>query len=152
MTIKTKIIGAISTIVFGMLIISSSSYIGLTSVNSELEEIAEYQIPLNKVVAALEKDILREEILTNELIIASKDVSGEEFSKLEHRIEELEKETESKIKECEVLAEKAIEHSHEIEIKEKYNSFLKICTDLEKMQKEFEYSIKEFENDSFEQE
>ncbi len=143
--ITTKIIGAMAVIVIGMLIMSGTTYIGLNSVNSEIEEIAEYQMPLNKVVADLEKDILREEILTNELIIASNDVHSKKFSDIEHHISKLEHDTEEKIKKCEVLAKKAIEHSHDINIKSKYQSFLKTCEDLEKMQKEFQVNLKQFE-------
>jgi methyl-accepting chemotaxis protein len=144
--ITTKIIGAMATIVIGMLIMSGTSYVGLTSINSEIEEIAEYQMPLNKVVADLEKDILREEILTNELIIASVDVHSKKFLEIEHHILEIEKHTVKKIHECEVLTKKAIEHSHEIGIKAKYQSFLKTCEDLEHMQKEYQENLKKFED------
>jgi len=142
-----KIVGVISFILFGMLLISISSYIGFSKVGSEIEEIAEYQIPLNKVITELEKDILQEEILTYELILSAKDVHGEEFIKIEHEIESLEKETESKIKKCEELAQKAIEHAHEIDIKKKYQSFLDACKVLEKEQYIFAKTLKRFEND-----
>ena len=142
-----KIIGVITFILFGMLLISISSYIGFSKVGSEIEEIAEYQIPLNKVITELEKDILQEEILTYELILSAKDVHGEEFIKIEHEIESLEKETEFKIKKCEELAQKAIEHAHEIKIKQKYQSFLDACKVLEKEQYIFAKTLKRFEND-----
>ncbi|MDC0933189.1 methyl-accepting chemotaxis protein [Arcobacteraceae bacterium] len=144
--ITTKIIGAMATLVLGMLIMSGTTYVGLTSVNSEIEEISEYQMPLNKVVAELEKDILREEILTNELIIASEDVHSKKFLDIEHHIIEIEKHTVKKIIECEVLTKKAIEHAHEVEIKSQYQSFLKTCEDLEHMQKEYQVNLKKFED------
>jgi len=52
----SKIIGAMSFIILGMLVISGSSYIGFNKVGAELKEIAEYQIPLSRVITELEKD------------------------------------------------------------------------------------------------
>jgi len=142
----TKIIAVLSFAIVGMLVISGASYSGFTKVGSEIEEISKYQIPLSKVIIELEKDILEEEILTYKLIIASKNVQGQAFIDIEHKIEELEKKTEQKIKECEVLAEKAMDHSHQIKIKEKYQSFLKTCKTLESEQMVFATTLKKFEN------
>ena len=142
-----KILGVITFIIIGMLVISSSSYLGFNKVGLEIEEIAEYQMPLSKVISELEKDILREEILTNELIAASKNIYGSKFLTMEKKIEELKKDTERKIKQCEELAKKAIEHSAEIKIKEKYEQFLNSCKILEKEQYQFNSTLKEFEND-----
>jgi len=143
----SKIIGAMSFIILGMLVISGSSYIGFNKVGAELKEIAEYQIPLSRVITELEKDILQEEILTYELIIASKDIHSKKFTDIEHKIDLLEKETEKKIKECEDLANKAIEHAYKVNIKEKYQLFFDSCKILEKEQYKFAHTLKEFEND-----
>jgi len=141
-----KIIGVIAFIIIGMLAISSSSYLGFNKVGSEIEEIAEYQIPLIKVISELEKDILKEEILTNELIIASKNVHGTKFLEIENKIDKLKEETEQKIKKCEELAQKAIEHANEIKIQKKYELFLSSCKILEKEQYQFNHKLKEFEH------
>ncbi|MDC0932850.1 methyl-accepting chemotaxis protein [Arcobacteraceae bacterium] len=142
-----KILGVITFLITGIFIISGSSYIGFTKVGSEIEEIAGYQIPLMKVITELEKDILREEIMTNELIISSSDVNSEEFKNIEKEIELLKQDTEDKIKRCEVLAEKAILHASKSDIKEKYQLFLDACKRLEMEQYQFADTLKEFEYD-----
>ena len=142
----TKIIGVIAIVITGMLTTSTSSYIGFNKIGAKIEEISEYQVPLNKIIVELQKDILKEEILTYELIIASKDAHSKKFKDLEHKIEQLEQETSKKIKECEILAKKAMIHSVEDKIKTKYRSFLQTCSRLEHMQKEFEVRLKQFEN------
>jgi len=130
-----------------LIIISVITYRGLSSIGSELEEIAEYQIPLNTAITELTIDILEEEILTYELIIASKDVHSTEFKTFKGKIEKLEHETDAKIKEAEELAKKAIAHSHEPEIKSQYEKFLKALILLEHEQSAFEKTLKIFEED-----
>lgn len=141
--ITTQIIGVITFIILGMFVIAGSSYNSFNKIGLEIEAITEFQIPLSKVITELEKDILEEEIITYELIIASEDV----FSAIEHHIADMEKETDKKIKACEIISEKAIEHSQNDETKGKYRVFLKICHDLEKMQIEFGHNLKQFEHD-----
>jgi len=142
-----KILGVIAFLIIGMLVISASSYAGFKKVGSEIEEIAGYQIPLMKVITELEKDILKEEIMTNELIIASLEPHSSKLYEIEHEIELLKKDTEDKIKRCEFLADKAISHAYKIDIKEKYKSFLEACKRLEKEQYDFSETLKEFEHD-----
>ena len=141
--ITTQIIGVITFIILGMFVIAGSSYNSFNKIGLEIEAITEFQIPLSKVITELEKDILEEEIITYELIIASEDV----FSAIEHHIADMEKETDKKVKACEIISEKAIEHSQNDETKGKYRVFLKICHDLEKMQIEFGHNLKQFEHD-----
>ena len=86
---------------------------------------AEFQVPLNKAITELEQDILKEEILTYELIIASKDVHSQEFKGLEAKIEKLEHQTDAKIIEAEKLVEEAIAHSHDAKAKATYAEFAK---------------------------
>ena len=69
LNLSTKIIFAIAISIMGMFIIATSSYLGITKIGSEIEEISQYQIPLNKLITELEKDILEEEILTYQLIM-----------------------------------------------------------------------------------
>jgi len=77
--LTTKITAAIAIGILGMLVISVSSYTGLNKIGAEIEEIAEYQVPINTLITELEKDILEEEILTYQLIIASSDTHSKEF-------------------------------------------------------------------------
>jgi len=146
MKLTTKIIAAISFAILGMMIISTSAYLGLNKIGAEIEEIAEYQIPINTLITELEKDILEEEILTYELIIASSNVKSQKFKDIEHKISLLEKETDHTIKEAEKLVEKAIEHNTDQKTKATYSLFLKELIELEHEQTQFEHTLKEFEH------
>ena len=147
MKLTTKVIGSMLFAIIGMLVIAASSYSGLTKIGAEVEEIAEYQIPLNTLITELEKDILEEEILTYELIIASKDVHSKKFSEMEHKIAELEKETDKTLKEAEHLTQKAIDHNTDEKTIASYTLFLKELKVLEKEQAEFEHTLQIFEHD-----
>jgi len=128
-----------------LIIITVVTYRGLASIGSELEEIAEYQIPLNKTITELGIDILEEEIITLELVIASKDVHSSQFKQLEEDIDKLEHATDKKLKEAEHLAKRAIDHSHDPKVKVQYESFLQNLLTLEKEQASFEKLIQTYE-------
>ena len=145
--LSTKVTIAFICILLGMMTISISSYLGFNKIGSEIQEISEYQIPLSKKISQLEKDILQEEILTYELIIASKEDKNNEFDKLTRQIETLEKETDKKIKESEELIKEAKAHSHDQETKQKYDMFYKLCEQLEELQKNFKKDLKLFASD-----
>ena len=142
-----KIVVVISCIIIGMLIIAVSSYIGFGKVGSKIEEISEFQIPLSNIITELEKDILKEEVLSYSLLLASKEEHTNKLIQLKAEIALLEKKTEDKIKKCELLAQKAINHSNILEVKSKYQSFLETCKILEKEQYNFVHILKEFEED-----
>jgi methyl-accepting chemotaxis protein len=93
MKLTTKVIASMAVTIVGMLVISVSTYIGLSTIGSELEEIAEYQVPINKVIVELEKDILKEEILTFELFIEGKDPKSDKFAKTIKKIKVMEEKT-----------------------------------------------------------
>jgi len=147
MKISSKIIACISTIIIGMGVISSTSYLGLNSIGTEIEEISQYQLPINALVTELEKDILEEEILLYELIIASKDVHSNIFKELENKIAKLGLSTNKTMKEVKHLVENAINHNVDVETKNIYKLFLSELIELEKEQLEFEDSLSKFEND-----
>ena len=48
--LTTKVILAVFAGVLGMLIIAGSSYSGISKLGVKIEEIAEYQIPLNRLI------------------------------------------------------------------------------------------------------
>jgi methyl-accepting chemotaxis protein len=143
--LTTKIVLAMCVTILGMSIIAGSSYIGLSKIGSEIEEIAGYQIPLNTLITELEKDILEEEILTYQLIIESKNINSKKFKDIEHHILELEKQTDKTIKEAEHLAQKAIDHNTDEKTKGTYKLFLEELHEIEKEQKEFKHTLSEFE-------
>ena len=143
--LTTRIIVLVGIALSGMLIISGSAYLGLNKIGAEIEEIAEYQIPINTLVTELEKDILEEEILTYELIIASKDVHSKKVKDLEHQITELEKETGKTFKKAGHLVSKAIDHNSDEKTKNIYKLFLKELKELEHEQAQYETTLSKFE-------
>ena len=147
MKIKIKIFLLITITLSSLLIVSVSSYVGISSVGHEIEELAESHIPLNKVITNIEASILKEEVLTYALIIASEDVFSEKFQKVKGEIEKIEKVSVKNIKECEEIAAKAINKSSDDEIKKRYEEFLKECIELEKRQKMFEIGISKLVHD-----
>ncbi|MCW8954729.1 MAG: methyl-accepting chemotaxis protein [Sulfurimonas sp.] len=147
MTLATKIKLSFLTILTVTAIQSVVVYNGVSSIGSELEEIADYQVPINTLVMELEKDILKEEVLTYELLFYSKDVNSEKFSDIEHKIEEIEKETDKKIAEALKTIDAAVKHSREPKIKAKYQEMEEIFKKIDSHQKEFEALLKELEHD-----
>ena len=147
MKLTTKILFSILVGITGMIIIATSSYLGFNKIGNEISEISQYQMPLNTIITELEKDILEEEILTYELIIASADINSKEFKTLENNIVLLEKETDHTLVKAEELSLKAIAHNVDEKTKNIYKLFLKELKVLEKEQKEFEATLKEFISD-----
>ena len=144
-TISSGIIISMGIAIFGMLSISVSSYVGFTKIGNEIEEISEYQFPLNQLISELGKHLLEEEILTYELIIASEDVYSEEFASLEDKLEVLEAKTDENIQKAELLSKQAMNSSTNIKTKSTYKLFLDELTILKNEQAKFEHNLKEFE-------
>ncbi len=147
MKIATKIVLVALIGLIGLAAVSMVVIPGLNKIGGEIEEIAEYQIPLNTYITELEKDILKEEILTYKLIIAAKDVKSKEFKDLEHHIKKLENETDKTISYAEKLAKKAIDYSDDEKTKKQYKEFLHTLNLMESLQGNFGKSLKTFEHD-----
>ncbi len=146
MTISTKLKLIAFVAISGLVVIMAVVITGLNSIGDEIDEIAEYQVPLNSIITELEKDILEEEILTYKLVIASKDVHSKEFKNLEHQIEKLEHETDITIKKAEKLAKKAISHNTDAKTKKQYQDILHALEQIEHEQTKFKKSLKQFEH------
>ncbi len=144
LNLSTKIISTMLISIIGMAIISISSYVGVSSIGAEIVQIAEVQVPINKTTIELEKGILKEEILTYELFIASSNPKSEEFENVKERLIELEHKTEKTILHAEKLVEKAIHQAPDSKTKQMYSSFFKELKVLEKEQKIFEEDINKF--------
>ena len=147
MKLTTKIMSGLSVIIIGMLIIAVTSYNGIHKMGEEIKEIAEYEAPLLNTIVEIEKDILKEEVLTLELILASSNVKSHEFKEIEENIEKLEIDTTKNILKCQVLANKAAIHAHDKKLKSEYLHISKVCHLFEKEQKQFENLLKELEHD-----
>ena len=137
----------LSVIILGMLIVAVTSYNGIHKIGNEIKEISEYESPLLNVIIEIEKDILKEEILTLELLLSSKDVNSAEFKLIEKKIKELEAETNRNILECERLALRAANHTENKKLKKDYMHVLEACKKFEVEQKQFEKDLMQLEND-----
>ncbi len=102
---------------------------------------------MNKVITELEASILKEEILTYELFIESKNINSSKFKEVEKKIKKLEESTDKLIKEAEHIVEKAINHNGDEKTKSIYKLFFKELKVLEKEQKSFEKKLAKFEHD-----
>ena len=138
MKLVTKIKLSFLAIIIAIVIQSWTTYSGVSSIGSEIEEIADYQVPLNSLVMELEKDILKEEVLTYQIMLFSKDVKSKEFIDAEHEMKNIESDTDKKMKEVFVVLSDAIGHSHEPEIIAKYKEMQAIFREIEINQKNFE--------------
>lgn len=141
MKLTTKIMGGMSTIIIGMLIITITSYNGIHKIADEIKEIANYEAPLLASIVEIQKDVLTQEVLTLNLIISAKDVHSAKFKSIEKEIHSLEKTTEKNILKCEHLAQKAADLSHADIIKNQYLNVLKTCKLVEKEQHHFEETL-----------
>ncbi len=146
MKLVTKIQMTFSIIILAVFIQSALIYENVDSIGSEIEEISEFQVPINTLVMELEKDILEEEILTYQLLLHSENVHSKEFTDIEHHIEKIEKDTDKKFHGVLITLKKAIAHSHEKDVKAKYNEIFATFKHLESEQKKFEILVENLEH------
>ena len=147
LSISKKLILGLGTIILPLVIVGYFSYVGVSSIGDEIEEVASYQTPLNTVAFEFEKDVLHEEILTLKFIVESKDPHSHNYTALEEKIESIEHETDIKIKEAKELIAKAIKHVDSEKVKQKYLDISKNIDKIKAKQLDFEHSLKKFDND-----
>ncbi len=147
MKLVTKIKLSYLAIVIAIVIQSLITYNGLLSIGSELEEIADYQVPLNSLVMEFEKDIVEEEVLTYKLLFHSKDADSKEFTDIGHELKKIEKDTDTKMQGVLQTLTNAISHSHEPEVKAKYKELKHIFKQIKIHQNKLEIVLKELEHD-----
>ncbi len=146
MNITRKLSISMGVIVIGIIVITLTAYMGIHKIVNNTEEIVKYEMPLTDTIIKIERDILKEEILINELVIQSKDVSSSEFKKIEDKLHKLEMETLKNIEDCITLAKKAIAHMSKAEFQTKYKEVEKACKLFKDEHKEFKIHLKEFEH------
>ena len=147
MNLSTKIIGMVSLIITLLLTVGILAYSGLSSIGDEMKEVVRYQIPLNKSVIKLEKNISKEEVMTYELLLASAEGEKSEYENLNKTIRSIETSTKEAIKTAKDLAKEAIDFNEDEASKQKYVKFLDEIQNLENRQKKYEISLKEFGKD-----
>ena len=147
MTLVSKIRMSFAIIVAMLAVLSINTYMGINSIGNEIEEIADYQVPLNTLVMESEKNILMQEILTYELLVEAKDVHSKKFKDIEHKIGVIEKRTDEHLVKISAVIKKALQHVDEENIKKQYLSIKKIFDTIAVKQKKYEHIIKELGQD-----
>ena len=141
MNLSQKVVSALGVAITGMLIMAIVIYFGLSKIGSEIEEIAEYQVPINKVIVELEKDILKEEILTYELFIEGDNPHSQAFKTLVKKIKVMEKKTDEALKLAQKLIQGAINHAADENFKARYQKLFDEVIVIEKDQKAYKKDL-----------
>ncbi len=126
---------------------SWATYSGISSIGSELEEIADYQIPVNTLIMEIEKEILTQNTLIYKLLFYSDDTHSQEFSKTQAKLVATQKKANKNFKVALVTINKAISHSHEEEVKNKYQKLKSIFEQLQTLEKNLTALIEKLETD-----
>jgi len=142
LNLTTKIAIGLSAIIIGMLIISITSYSGIHKIDDEIKEIAQYEQPLAENIVDIEKHILKEEILIDELVIASKNIHSNRFKTLEEHIQQQAQKADTLTKKCQHLVSKGEKSTEDPNTQEKYIQVGKVCSNLEKEQETFNHKFK----------
>ncbi len=143
--LKILLLGGISLLF--LVILSISSYVGINSIGSEIEELAEYQIKLNSNISKIEAELLKEESLTYKLMLESSDTNSKEFKVLKNELNEIYENIVKNVKDCEDISVKAINHNSDVKVKSTYENFLNGCKNLEEEQITFHKKLLRFEHD-----
>jgi len=142
-----KITYAMLIPIVGIIIIAVSSYRGLDSIGAEIKEISEYQMPINTNIVELQKDILKEEILTFQLVIESKDINSKKFQEVKDKLFKIEEVAISLISEIHEQLKEVINHSYDESVKNTYKGIDSKILLISKQQQDFKKDLKIFIKD-----
>ncbi len=136
------------TLIIALIVIQSLvTYTSVTSIGNELEEISEYQVPLSTLMMELEKNILKEEVLTYEMLLYSQNVNSHKYIKTKETLHAVEKGTNELIARVNKVVQAAIEHTYEPEVKIEYQKIKTLFKQVAVHQKEFEGALSKLEQD-----
>ncbi len=147
MNLVTKIQISFIFIVAMSLIQGFISYTGISSIGIEIDEIADYQVPINSVMMDVEKDILTEEAMVYELILAYNNGETVALSKLEKQITKIEHDTSVKCDQATQLIDEAMKHTQLESKKAEYKRINIVVANVCDKQKEFEALLQELKHD-----
>ena len=145
--LTTKIAVGLSIIIFGMLIISITAYNGIHKIGDEIKEIAQYEQPLNENIVEIEKHILKEEILIDELVISSNDTKSHRFQTLEQKIQKQAEIADDLVKDCLRLVSRGEKSTDNTDVQNQYTQVGKVCVSLTKEQDIFNNKFDTLLND-----
>ncbi|NPA12047.1 MAG: hypothetical protein GXO62_07380 [Epsilonproteobacteria bacterium] len=133
MSIKNTVILSVGSLFLAILVIAGYSKYGLSAINEEILNIAEVQLPLQKTISMLDKDILKGEVL------AYKKISGE---KIDSELKKLEEEITVLTDKAEELTKKDLQLTDNPTLKQEYRMFLEDLENIKAKQQQF---LKEME-------
>ena len=147
MKLVTKIQISFAFIIAMSLIQGLITYRGVSSIGFEIDEISEYQVPINSLMMDLEKDILTEEAVVYELILAYNNGEKTALHKLEEQILKIRHDTDEKCDRATQLISEAMKHTQLESKKAEYNKINLVVSGVCDKQKEFEVLLKELKHD-----
>jgi methyl-accepting chemotaxis protein len=142
MNLVTKIANAFIVLVVGMLVMVGVSYNGIHKIGNEIKEITKYEEPLVDNVVEMEKDILKQEILIDELVISSSDIHSDRFAQMKQDIQDMERNSDKLLKGCDSLVQKAVTHTDHEKLIQQYKKVGKVCQELGAKQNYFKTHFK----------
>ncbi len=147
MKLVTKIQISFAFIIAMSLIQGLITYRGVSSIGFEIDEISEYQVPINSLMMDLEKDILTEEAIVYELILAYNNGEAVALHKLEEQIQKIGHDTDEKCDGATQLISEAMKYTQLESKKAEYNKINSVVSGVCDKQKEFEVLLKELKHD-----
>ncbi len=147
MKLVTKIQISFALIIAMSLIQGFITYNGVRSIGVEIDEISDYQVPINSVMMDVEKDILTEEAMVYELILAYNEGDKGALNKLEEQIVKIEHDTDIKCEKATQLISEAMQHTLLETKKAEYKRINTVVSNVCDKQKEFEALLQELKHD-----
>jgi len=148
---KISVVKAVYILIISLIMVMVVNIIislsGFSEVNSEVVEIAEYQMPIKERVSELEEGLVTSEVLVYKMLLSIHQNNKIEAEEIEKEIEEHLKRGEILTKETERFTKKAMEHNSDEESKETYRDFLKELKTLESEEKVLEDILIEFKKE-----
>ena len=117
LTIRQKLIGIVSLIIFLLVAVAGVGIFQMQSIGSEIEEIAEQDMPLTEAITKITVHQLEQAINFERLLRYGEEIESDpsaeaKFEKAFEHFEKLTKQVDLEILEAEKIAERAIDHAN----------------------------------------
>ena len=137
MKLMTKIQLSFTTIAIAVIVMSLTTYKGVSSIGTQIEEISQYHVPINTLVMELEKDILKQETLSYELLLFSQEKDSSHYRALLQQIDTLQHKTDNDLKTATQMIQGAITHSETPKVTAEYQKLSEVFQKIHHSQQKF---------------
>jgi len=137
MKLMTKIQLSFTTIAIAVIVMSLTTYKGVSSIGTQIEEISQYHVPINTLVMELEKDILKQETLSYELLLFSQEKDSSHYRALLQQIDTLQHKTDNDLKTATQMIQGAITHSETPKVTAEYQKLSEVFQKIRHSQQKF---------------